>query len=318
MGIESARILLGIFSYNEGENLNNIYYDLKRQCIDLNCRIVLIDESDEYESISIVNKIIGEDNIINLCVGGHRQGKVNGYNLLYNYFIENDYDILLHFDADHILSSDAVFNLANAIYSGFDIATCLNKPLKPENIFQRALLVMQTPATWQRENGTFTLPLVGHNGAYNRKAVIAIGNIPTGGVADEMYVLYRAINNNLSFTIVSNAISYYALPATLSDYIKSTKRVYGSVKAFEEYIQKNNVSTDRSDMVPINDLIYSMPPFKLILRSLFSDLIASLLVPYIYLIRWAIMKSAKTYKSDIWESVETTKKIKGVDDEKRN
>ena len=50
MGIESMKILIGIFSYNKGENLYNIYYDIKPQCRDLNFRIVLVDESDEYES----------------------------------------------------------------------------------------------------------------------------------------------------------------------------------------------------------------------------------------------------------------------------
>lgn len=312
MGVESMKILIGIFSYNEGENLYNIYYDLKRQCRDLNSRIVLVDESDEYESITIVNKIIKEDNIINICITGRRHGKVAGYNLLYNHFIENDYDILLHFDADHILSYDAVFHLAKAIDSGFDIATCFNKPLKAENLnlFQRILYVMMRPATIQREIGNFKLPLVGHNGAYNRKTVIKIGNIPAGGVDEESYILYIVIQNNLSSTIVSNAISYYALPGTLSDYIKVTRRVYGKVKAFEDYIDKKMSRIDRNNKIEIKDIIYSMPPFKLILRSLCSDLTASLLVPYVYLIRWAIMESSKTYVSDVWESVETTKKLR--------
>ena len=67
---------------------------------------------------------------------------------------------------------------------------------------------------------------------------------------------------------------------------------------------------DRNNKIEIKDIIYSMPPFKLILRSLCSDLTASLLVPYVYLIRWAIMESSKTYVSDVWESVETTKKLR--------
>ena len=254
--------------------------------------------------------MIKEDNIINLCASGHRQGKVTGYNLLYNHFLENNYDILLHFDADHILSSDAVFQLTMAIYSGYDIATCLNKPLKPQNFFQRIIFVMQWPATRQREIGSFRLPLVGHNGAYNRKAVITIGNIPTGGIDEELYILYRVMNNNLSHTIVSNAISYYALPGNLQDYIKSSQRVYGKDKAFEDYIDKKMSRTDKNNKTEINDIIYSMPPFKLISRSLCSDMTASLLVPHIYLIRWRIARSAKIYESDVWDSVETTKKLR--------
>ena len=318
MGIESMKILIGIFSYNERDNLNNTYNDLKRQCRGLNCRIVLIDESEEHESVAIVNKIIKEDNIINICESGHRYGKVTGYNLLYKHFLENNYDILLHFDADHILSSDAVFNLARAIYSGYDIATCLNKPLKTDNFFQRILMVMDWPATRQREIGNFSLPLVGHNGAYNRKAVITIGNIPNGGINEEMYILYKVMNNNLSHKIVSNAISYNALPGTLSDYIKSTRRIYGKVKAFEEYIEKNGLRAETGEKMLVRDMIYAKPPPKLILKSLCSDLTASLLVPYIYLIRWGIMRSAKIYDSDFWESLETTKNLKGHDNGKWN
>lgn len=309
MGVVSTKILIGIFSYNEGENLRTIYYELKRQCAHLNCNIVLVDESDEYESLAIVNKIIQEDNVTNIRANYHRRGKVHGYNLLYNYFIKTDCDILLHFDADHILSCNAVSYLAKAIDSGFDIATCLNKPLKGENFFQRILYIMMQPPTMQREIGTFKLPLVGHNGAYNRKAVTKLGEIPIGGVDEEMYVVYKVTNNDLSYTIETKAISYYALPGTLPDYVKTTRRVYGRVKAFEEYIVKNYLRTAISEKMLIEDMIYSKPPFKLILKSLFSDLIASFFVPYVYLIRWAIMKGAKTYTTDTWDSVKTTKKL---------
>lgn len=54
---ERKKIMIGIFSYNEGKNLEGMYNQTKNQCIGLHCEIVLIDESDEQKSLSIVNKI---------------------------------------------------------------------------------------------------------------------------------------------------------------------------------------------------------------------------------------------------------------------
>ena len=310
MVINSRKILIGLFSYNEGENLKEMFYKIKRQSIDLDCSIVLIDESDESNSLAIVNEIVNREGVINLEKGNRRMGKVHGYNLLYAYFLKSDCDILLHFDVDHELSNHAVQLLANSIDSGCDIATCLNKPLKPANFFQRVQYVMTAPATLQRENGIFVLPLVGHNGAYGRKAVEVIGNIPGGGVDEETYVLSKVLDYRLSYTIVKNAISYFTLPGTLSDYIRSTRRVYGKVKAFNEWYLKNKGDGKFSNANQIEKEIYSFPPMKLIVRSLLSDPVASMFLPFILIVRLTIMRSAKIYDSDTWETTETTKVLK--------
>jgi cellulose synthase/poly-beta-1,6-N-acetylglucosamine synthase-like glycosyltransferase len=310
MAIEKQRILVGIFSYNEGENLRSMYYEIKRQCQGLNCSIVLVDESDEPDSLAIVNKIMDKDKIINIQKHSKRSGKVDGYNRLYSYFINSDYEILIHFDADHLLSPFAVSKLAEAIDSGLDIATCLNVPLKGQKFFQRILYIMIEPAIIQRETGNFKLPLVGHNGAYNKKAVNLIGEIPSGGADEESYVLSKVIEGNLSYGIATEAISYFALPATLSDYIKSTKRVYGKVKAFEMRNKEAKTHTENTKEMLVNKLVYSRPPVRLVIRALLSDIVAAAFVPYIYIVRWAIMKSARVYASDTWESIGTTKVLR--------
>ena len=311
MGIDSKRILIGIFSYNEGENLSNMYYELKRQSKDLCYKIVLIDESDEIRSISIVNEIISSENTVNIRAGQKKRGKVHGYNLLYDYFLGSDYDILLHFDADHVLSGNNVQKLAESIDSNFNIATCLNKPLRCGNFFQRILYIMALPATYLRETGKYTFPLVGHNGAYDRNAVKAIGKIPSGGIDEESYVLAKIIENGLSSTVVQDAISYYALPGTLSDYMRSTRRVYSRVITFEKrYPDLSKVRGSHGHSSNINKTIYSRPQLRTIAKALFSDPIAASIVPYIFLIRFSVMRSAGIYTSDTWETISTTKKMK--------
>jgi hypothetical protein len=310
MALDSRKILIGLFSYNEGENLKEMFEEVKRQSIKLNCRIVLLDESDEPKSLALVNEIMREESVINLVKGNVRRGKVFGYNLLYEYFVKYGYDILLHFDVDHELSDQVVPSLCRSIDSGFDVITCLNKPLKPKNLFQRLQYVMTKPATSQRENGTFNFPLVGHNGAYSLRAVKVIGNIPTGGIDEEIYVLSKVLANNLSYTIVNAAISYFNLPGTLSDYIQSTRRVYGKVKAFNNWYCNSKVIINLSEPKQMEKRIYSFPPLKLLVNSLFSDPIASLFLPFILIVRWTVMRSAKIYDSDTWETIETTKFLK--------
>ena len=310
MNLKTKKILVGIFSYNEGENLRSIYDQIKAQCKGMDCKIVLLDESDENKSKAIVGEILMDRNVEKLTEGA-RRGKSACYNILFHYFLDHDFNILLHFDADHVLSDQAVRNLAETIDIGFDISTCLNKPFKPVNLFQRVLYVLAMPATLQREDGIFDLPLVGHNGAYNRKAIKAIGNIPTGGIDEETFILSKVLAYNLSHTIVRNSISYFTLPGTLSDYVRSIRRVYGKVKAF----YKQNSSMDKSgeesgNSSPIVKKVYSFPPIKIIIRSLLSDPFASVFVPFILIIRWEIMRSAKIYDSDTWEKIETTKILK--------
>ena len=169
---------------------------------------------------------------------------------------------------------------------------------------------MILPAISQRESGIFILPLVGHNGAYSVRAVKVIGNIPTGGIDEETYVLSQVLANNLSYTIVNTAISYFYLPGTLSDYIRSTMRVYGKVKAFNKWYSKNKGSRNFNEPNQIEKEVYSYPPLKLIVRSLLSDPVASLFLPFILIVRWTLMRSAKIYDSDTWETIETTKALK--------
>lgn len=308
---DSRKVLIGLFSYNEGENLREMFDDVKKQSVGLNCKIVLMDESDDSNSLAIVNEIINKEGAINLVKGDRRMGKVHGYNLLYEYFLKSGYDIVLHFDVDHKLSEHALPLFACSIDSGFDIATCLNKPFKPANFFQRVQYVMTEPGTLQRENGTFVLPLVGHNGAYSRKAVEAIGNIPSGGVDEETYVLSRILAYNLSYTIVKNAISYFTLPGTLSDYIRSNRRMRGKIKAFNEWYDKNKRDGNFGNPNQIEKDIYCFPPMKFIIRSIFSDPVASIFLPFILIIRWTVMRSSKIYDSDTWETIKTTKALKG-------
>ncbi len=307
---EEKKIMVGIFSYNEGKNLENMYNQIRTQCIGLLCEIVLIDESNEKESVDIVNRIMEIDNVRNILEVGKRRGKVHGYNVLYDSFLNSDCDILLHFDADHTLSENTVSGLVDAIDLGYNIATCLNKPLKAKNLFQRILNVMSFPATYLRETGEFKYPLVGHNGAYDRKAVQCIHDIPTGGSNEEIFVLGKVLQNNLKSTVVVRSVSYYSQPFTLKDYVHSTKRVYSRAKAsMMKYPDVCQIEDGHGNRTNVVDMIYSPPPMKVIFMGILSDPFASLFVPYIMLVRLVVMKTADIYISDTWDTIESTKRL---------
>ena len=109
MSLDTKMILVGIFSYNEGENLRNMYNEIKKQRKGLECKIVLVDESDDPESVAILKEILLEDNVEILTHS--RRGKFHGYNVLYDHFLSNDYDILLHFDTNHYFLIRPFFTL---------------------------------------------------------------------------------------------------------------------------------------------------------------------------------------------------------------
>lgn len=308
---EDRKIMVGIFSYNEGENLENMYNQIRIQSIGLSCEIVLADESNEKESVDIRNKIMEKYNVRNICKTEKRKGKVYGYNALYDSFLTSDCDILIHFDADHVLSENAVSGLVDAIQSGYNIATCLNKPLKAGNLFQRILNVLSFPATYLRETGEFKYPLVGHNGAYDKKAVQCIRVIPSGGSDEETFILGKVLQNNLKSTVVTQSVSYYSQPSNLNDYMRGTKRMYSKTKtAIMRYPEVCQVEDMHGNHTNVVDMIYSRPPMKVILKGILSDPFASLFVPYVMLVRLVVMKTAGIYISDTWETIESTKRLK--------
>ena len=305
------KIMIGIFSYNEGKNLERMYYQIKQQCTNLQCEIVLIDESDKQDSLNIVNKIMEKDNVRNIRKKIKKRGKVHGYNVLYDSFIDSDCNILLHFYADHLISENTIFNLAVSINSGCNIATCLNKPLKTKNLFQRILNVLTSPTIYLRETGEFQYPLIGHNGAYDRKAVQCIGKIPSGGAGEEIFILGKVLQNNLKYTIVTQSICYYTYPSNINDYFRSIKRMYSRAKtSVKQYSNICLIEDAKGHKLNVVDLIYKRPSINIIIRAVLSDPFASLFTPYVILVRWVAMHTGGIYTSDTWDSIESTKMLK--------
>lgn len=305
------KIMIGIFSYNEGKNLERMYYQIKQQCTNMQYEIVLVDESDKQESLNIVDKIINKDNVRNICEKKKRMGKVHGYNVLYDSFLNSDCNILLHFDADHLLSENTISNLAVSIDSGYNIATCLNKPLKPKNLFQRILNVLIFPSIYLRETGEFKYPLVGHNGAYDRKAVQCIGEIPSGGSNEEIFVLGKTLQNNLKYTIVTQSICYYAQPFNINDYLASVKRSYSKAKtSVKMNPNMYQIQDAKGNQLNVLDLVYKPPSANIIITAVLSDPFASLFVPFVILVRWAAMNTVGISTSETWDSIESTKMLK--------
>lgn len=306
MKTNKNRILVGIFSYNEGLNLINTYNQISSQAKSLDKEIVILDESDNRFSLNIVNSL-KDQGIVNLCQNKSRIGKVKSYNLLFEYFLKNDFNTLLHFDADHILSNNAIERLVNVVSSNANLATLLNLPLKPTNFFERCLYVMSLPSIESIKAGKKNYPLVGHNGAYDRLAVESIGEIPLGGVSEELYVLYRSMKCKLNFEIVNDAFSYYQLPSKLSDYLSSIRRNFGKDKSFSSWMQQNQVNDISYSL--ISGQIYNIPDLFTIIRSVSTDLFTSFYLPYILLIRWIVIRSLTDSNSDIWEPIQSTKNL---------
>ena len=254
----NVKVMIGIFSYNEGESPRAMYDEIKKQCLSshLSCSIVLLDESDDPRSKRVIEGIKREG-VRNLISGKSRKGKVHGYNQLFKEFLSSGNDVLMHFDSDLSLSHEAVFLMTKSILGGYDIVSGISKPLS-QNLLQRVLSVMQLPHIWMRESGNFNYPGVGHSGGYSRRAVKNINVIPETGINEEIFVLISAFKYRLKIGVVKGAECFYRPPGTLEDYISSNKRVVGRIKSLEP-----SVSTHEPDQILLLNYtiknIYSRP-----------------------------------------------------------
>lgn len=98
------------------------------------------------------------------------------YNLLYDHFLKNDHDFLLHFDVTRMFSEYVIEHLEEAINSGYDTSTCLNK-FFPNGHLRRGDTLKSTHII-----EIFNTPLVGQNSSYDRTEVQRIGDIQCNGV----------------------------------------------------------------------------------------------------------------------------------------
>lgn len=312
------RVMIGIFSYNEGTNLPNIVHEILDQTTVIQSEVVLLDESDDTYSLRLVNQLIEDHGLCNLGGSGKRMGKVHLKNALFKRFIESTCDYLMHFDSDQLIDHDCIRHMLEALEAGADVISALNLSLPGRNFFERAVRITLRPAELSRSVGASKLPLVGHNGGYSRHSVIALFPIPEDGKDEEIWILHKAAACGLRCQIVTNAKTSFRVPASLSDYISSSRRVNASKLKFlgKRSVLKNDASVSGLEETAVTDdkvqLVAQLdknPAAYFILHSLKEDPLGSILLPWLLLVRLGIRLSSEPLSIITWSPVRTSKEL---------
>jgi hypothetical protein len=295
----SPRVMLGIFSFNEAHRLERSAMELARQISSFNHTILILDESTDLESRRIaecVSRSIGAEI---LQPSSARRGKTACLNLLAARSLQEGFDVLLHFDSDLVIEKGCVQHLVSAIEQGDDLVSVLSLCMEGRNAFERAVRVLLRPAEIQQGTGDWDLPLVGHGGGYSIKAVRKIFPIPEARTCEDLLVLAKAKQFRLVAKVVSNAQVHHRMVDNVSDYLLMVRRYWGRFLNFSE-------PTSAGERL-LTSKLGEPPPIPAISKALFEDPVASLLLPYLILLRFAARRSAYAPLSETWDTVESTK-----------
>lgn len=314
----NMKIMIGVFSYNEGYNLSNIVKQLFSQTTDLHATIVLMDESDDPNSLKIVQGLISEYHLRHYGDWHSRMGKVPTMNILFQRFLESNCEILLHFDADQILHDDCVTSMLSGLESGFDVVAALSLCLPGRNLFERGIRITLRPGEMLRQQPYYPYPLLGHNGGYSRRAVSEIYPLPETGADEELYILHTAMCKGIKCAVIPSAKVSFRTASNITEYVSSGRRVIGSVKSFidgrfdikSDINPRLNCDNSEYSREKLHLNIYRRPPFSFILRAMMEDPLASLALPFILIIREALLLSSKPYASNLWEIVNGSKDLR--------
>jgi cellulose synthase/poly-beta-1,6-N-acetylglucosamine synthase-like glycosyltransferase len=224
-------IMIGIFSYNEGYNVARVVEQVFTYLPMKDFNLILLDESTEEKSLEIVSQLSSKYPLMIAPRFKERRGKTFYLNYLYELFLSSDCEVLIHIDGDLTLHPEALGNLVRTIESGFDIATGMSVPNDGKNFVQTCLVHLALIFDSSGSGNRLNAPLVGHFGAYSRKAVSEVYPIPNK-IVEDLYILETAMATELRTVVDTNSICFYNQPMTIKDYISNFMRNAGGAKEF--------------------------------------------------------------------------------------
>ena len=303
-------ILIGIFSYNEGENLLRTVEAIIKQTEGIEREILLLDESIDHESIEIVQRVVSKYGLTTMKKGKERKGKAAALNTLYDYFLHSSHSAMLHFDSDLILEEDLISNLVKAIREGMDLVTGISIPLDGRNMIEKSLSMIAQIFDTSNMGLKSNLPLVGHFGSYSRRAVHAIYPIKERTMED-FYVLEKAFNKGLSMAVVSDCVCYFRLPDNINDLISNIRRNSGA----EKRLLSESISEEKNQEVlniyyALHEITLNKPYIKKVLPVIARNPLYLALIPWLLLIRIFIGRFSVEYTSPILNTIPSSKKLR--------
>lgn len=294
------RVLLGVPSYNEGERVIRLARLLYEQSRGMAIDILVFDESTDGVTPGLLKDLVTKtEGGVQVYFSG-RRGKHGHLNDLARRFLAGPYDVMAHFDADVEPEPGCLAALVAAVRGGTDMVSALSLCRAGRNLFERGIRVMNRGEELLRERGIITKPLVGHSGAYSRRAVPYLYPIPLTGENYEQALLFKCEDHGLTTGLVRSARLRYSLVSNLGDYVNYRRRTYGGTRQLKT-VYGARVSQLRQ---------WFRPPelAKAEAEAARADPAALALIPFILLARYAADLTAFELQVGSWETLATTKR----------
>jgi Glycosyl transferase family 2 len=304
------RVLIGILSYNERDRLKSTAFELFEQASPYDAKLVLLDESSDKTSRDIAVEVSKAVRGELLPTGQARRGRVECLNVLAHIFNAGRFDIMLHFDSDLAIDRGCVGEMITAVRSGWDLVSVLSFASRGRNLFERAGRVMVRPTEILRGEGKWEYPQIAHGGGYSSRAVNCLFPIMPSRSQEDLLVLAKAKEAGLRSMVVPSARVKYRLVNNVNDYLALSRRHFGLL---ENYTRLNTPKGSE-----ITGKLFARPSMKLMLRAVFEDPAASLLLPFLLSLRYVAAHSAPPYPTETWDVIPSSKEqMAGTVDGKR-
>jgi glycosyltransferase involved in cell wall biosynthesis len=292
---------VGLFSYNEGRNVQRTLDSIAEQLRGTDFQIVLLDDSTEPASLEIIREVREQHPEVIVLSSPLRRGRVRCANEVANHFLRGSRDFLILANSDLQISPGCLESLKISLLKGGDLVATTSQALAGRNLFERTLGLMRQPTESSDLAGVSTLPLIGHLAGLSRRATKAVFPLTEDGSAEDLLALGRALRNNLRCVVDPMAVVRYRLSANIDDYLSSSRRVFGMERAFRQS------EAELSKLVKAGTHVAWAP--QVIVNTIRKDPIAALLLPYTLVLRTAARLSMVRTPSPIWKTEQTTKDV---------
>ena len=295
-------VTIGIASFNEARNINNILNALVAQKGNGEIKIVQIIVSDDSSDGTerIVNKWASRDRRIRVLHHSSRQGKCAALNEIFEH---SRGKIVVLFDADVQPADDrVVLRLVSPMVRNPNIGVCGGAPcaLETKNLMGRVGYF--TFKVWDDVRRTLK---GGSNFFSVHGKIMAVSHvisrrvrIPTGTIGDDAYIYLSCVRMGRSVHFVSDAVVYYQETQNLHDYLI---RRYRYERNLTQLIGMFGNLASRELVIPRNMLVTCT--LKEGLRNPLSLVIATTLVV------WSKLYYRAAKVAPLWAIASSTKRL---------
>jgi glycosyltransferase involved in cell wall biosynthesis len=303
MKIDNLTVDIGIIAYNEENNIRKLLLSLisqSRKGFNLRNIIVITDGCTD-QTISEIKKV--KDSQIQFINGKTRKGKVKRLNEVFTYAKSN---VLVLFDADVVLADKFVVKkLVTPILKDRKVSLVNGNhyPLSPIDYIEKlayfgvelwneAIRLLGSEA--ERYYVTGQIRALSRHFYKDFRLPLQISS------SEDVYIFYYAKKMKLKVVSVLNAVVFFRLSSTLSDYSKQMKRFIKTSSIMDKSFTKELVSKYEK----MSGLVKLWAIWNLFfIRPL------NITVPY-FLIQFFVKLTSKFYSEKlIWDVSASTKKV---------